>query len=112
MWSTYARSSSPHAAKLNARAKSYGEVRRSLEVVLGRYPAAEIESRRCIRLCLRSREPACHRRCSSAGLISSQPSARWSWLSHATKLQQLALLPRFSLSLSRLAGWVTKRFRC
>ena len=81
--------------------ESYGEARRGLEVLIGRYPAAEIESGRGVSgRCRPSSVPVCRRRCSNAGPISSRPSGRCSQRFASEEAAELALLPDFSISLA------------
>ena len=64
-------------SELERARESYGEARRALEVLLGRYPAAEIEVAAAYPILSAPRRRGCRRRCSSAGPTSLPRSARY-----------------------------------
>ena len=97
-------------------------VRRALEVLLGRYPAAEIEGRHDLpRRTRRLSRPASPQRCCNAGPTWSRRSAGAGRLSPRRRRPKLALLPDFSISLAggrlgdplltllRLNPWLCRR---
>jgi outer membrane protein TolC len=92
--------------------ESYGEARRALEVLIGRYPAAEIEVAACIRRCLRSRARASVRAARARpDLLAAEREVLARFARKKRRSSRCSPTSRFSLAGGRLGDQVLSLLR-